>query len=162
LSLFRRDDERNPFCDSLQGKLTGGQLVALSPGEKSIPDPILQRRYDIIGMKDVYLDFAGRMTASNSVHQHLQRINVGDPVQFKSSGEKLEICDSAGYPVAVLSKRATEKWTAVRGHIENTRVIAMVERRADDSTDPAYKKLLKVDSWEVPVLEVVWDIVNSR
>jgi hypothetical protein len=82
---------------------------------------------------------------------------VGDPVQFKSSGEKLEVCDSAGYPVAVLSKSAMEKWAAVHDHIENTRVIAMVERRADDSKDIAYKKLLKVDSWEVPVLEVVWD-----
>lgn len=156
LSLFRRADERNPFCDTLQGKLSGEQLVALSPGEKSLPDAVLKQRYDIIGMKDVYLDFAGRMPESNPVHQHLNRLNVGDSVQFKNSGEKLEICNSAGYSVAVLAKSARDRWALVQDQVESIKVMAMIERRVDDSKEPDYKKLLKVDSWEVPVLEVVW------
>jgi ATP-dependent DNA helicase RecQ len=156
LSLFLRHDEQNPFCKVLQAKLTGGQLVTLPPGEKMIPDSVLQRRYDIVGLKDVYLDFAGRMNPSSPVHQHLERTIVGDLVQFKGAGEKLEVCNSAGYPIAALSKSAKDKWAAVHERIEGIKVLAMVARRAEDSKALDYKKLLKVDSWEVPVMEVVW------
>lgn len=156
LSLFRRADEGNPFCDTLQSKLSGEQLVTLAPGEKSLPDSVLKQRYDIIGMKDIFLDFAGRIGESNSVHQQLKKLKVGDSVQLKNSGEKLEICNPDGYPVAVLSKMARDKWVLVKDQIESINVMAMIERRIDDSKEPDYKKLLKVDSWELPVLEVVW------
>ncbi|MBN1548780.1 MAG: RecQ family ATP-dependent DNA helicase [Syntrophaceae bacterium] len=156
LSLFHRTDELNPYCDTLQSRLSGEQLLVFSPGEMPLPDFVLKQRYDIIGMKDVYLDFAGRMPETTPVHQHLKRLNVGDSVQFKNSGEKLEICNSAGYPVAVLSKSARDKWTLVQDQVESIKVMAMIERRAEDSKELGYKKLLKVESWEVPVLEVVW------
>ncbi len=123
---------------------------------------MLQRRYDTIGMKDVYLDFAGKLAETNPVHKHLEKINVGDPVHFKISGEKLEICNSAGYPIGILSKSARDKWAAANEQIESVKVIAMIERRPDDSKDLDFKKLLKVDSWEVPVLEVVWTDSRGR
>lgn len=155
LSLFLREDERNPYCDNLQSKLTGEQLIKLNPGEKSIPDPVLQRRYDIIGLKDLYLDFAGRMTPSSTVHQHLGQVNVGDAVYFKAAGEKLEVCNASGHPIAVLSKSAKDRLAGINDQVESIKVLAMVERRADDAKEPDFKKLLKVDRWEVPVLEVV-------
>jgi len=39
-------------------------------------------------------------------------------------------------------------------NIESIRVIAMVERRAEDSQDSDFKKLLKVACWEVPIVEM--------
>jgi ATP-dependent DNA helicase RecQ len=162
LSLFRRADEENPFCDTLQGKLSGDQLVTLAPGEKAIPDAVLQRRYDIVGLKDVFIDFAGRTAASAPVHKHLQGICVGDPLEFKETGEKLEVCDSAGHPVAILSKGAKDKWVKILSQVESLKVLAMIERQVDDSKDPEYQKLLKAGRWEVPVLEVVWSSVSSN
>ncbi|MCF6239660.1 MAG: RecQ family ATP-dependent DNA helicase, partial [Candidatus Marinimicrobia bacterium] len=157
LTLFHREDDPDPYCDVLKNKLSGDQLVSLTPQiRKPIPVSVLQRRYDIIGLRDVYLDYAGRMTSSKTVHHQLGKIEVGDLVQLKSSGSKLEVCNSAGHPVAVLSKEAKDRWSSSLQNIESIKVIAMIERRADDSKDSDYSKLLKVDCWEVPVLEVVW------
>jgi len=156
LSLFLREDEKNPFCKILQDKLTGEQLVSFPPGEKSIPSSVLQRRYDLIGLKDVFIDFAGRMRASSPVHQHLEKLQVGDIMQFKVSSEKLDLCNAAGHPVVTLSKQGRDAWAQRHGLVQSVKVIAMIERRADDSKDPEYKKLLNVERWEVPVLEVVW------
>ena len=161
LTLFQREDERNPYCDILKRKVSGEQLVTFVPGEKNIPDAVLQRRYDIIGLKDVFLDYAGRMTASYPVHQLLEQTMVGDLVQFKNAGERLEVCTPAGQPIAVLSKTAKEKWTDAQGQIESIKVLAIVERRTDDSKNPDYKNLLQVESWEVPVLEVVWSVPSQ-
>lgn len=158
LTLFQREDERNPYCDILKRKVSGEQLVTFTPGEKNIPDAVLQRRYDIIGLKDVFLDYAGQMRASSPVHQLLELTMVGDLVQFKNAGERLEVCNPAGQPIAVLSKSAKEKWTDAQGQIESIKVLAIVERRTDDSKNPDYKNLLQVESWEVPVLEVVWSV----
>lgn len=159
LTLFQRGDERNPYCDILKSKVSGEQLVTLTPGEKNIPDAVLQRRYDIIGLKDVFLDYAGRITASSPVHQFLEQTMVGDLVQFKNAGDRLEVCNQAGQPIAILSKTAKEKWTGAQDQIESIKVLAMVERRTDDSKNPDFKNLLQVESWEVPVLEVVWSSV---
>ena len=156
LSLFLREDEQNPFCQILQDKLSGEQLVSFSPGEKEIPSSVLDRRYDLIGLKDVFIDFAGRMRASNPVHQHLEKLKVGAVMQFKVSGEKLDLCNEAGHPVVTLSKQAKDTWVPRQGLVQSVKVIAMIERRADDSKEPEYKKLLNVERWEVPMLEVVW------
>ena len=131
-------------------------MVTLSAGEKPLPDFVLKQRYDIIGMKDIYLDFAGRMVESDPVHQHLRRLHVGDAVQLRKSGERLEICNLSGYPVAVLSKSGRDKWALAQDQIESINVMALIERRADDVKEASFKKLLKADNWEVPVLEVVW------
>ena len=157
LTLFQRGDAPNPYCGVLEHKLSGEQLVSLTPQIlQSISDSVLQRRYDLIAMKDIYLDYAGRMASSSPIHQHLGKIGVGDLVQLKISGSKLEICNLAGSPIAVLSKEAKERWSFFVQNIESIKVITMLERRADDSKNSDYRTLLKVDRWEVPVLEVIW------
>ncbi len=37
----------------------------------------------------------------------------------------------------------------------------MVERRAEDSQDPDFKKLLKSEQWEVPIVEVIYSGIIS-
>jgi hypothetical protein len=61
-----------------------------------------------------------------------------------------------------LSIESTERWSALLQHIESINVIAMLERRTEDSKNPGFQKLLKVDSWEVPVLEVVWSEIRPQ
>ena len=64
--------------------------------------------------------------------------------------------------IAILSKGASEQWTKNLNLIESLKIIALVERRADDSQDPDFHRLLKVDSWEVPVLEIVWSNAGAQ
>lgn len=56
-------------------------------------------------------------------------------------------------------RQLKKKWTDAQDQIESIKVLAMVERRTDDSKNPDFKNLLQVESWEVPVLEVVWSSV---
>lgn len=157
LTLFQRQDDRNPYCDSLLEKLPTEQIVTLTPNvENPLPDAILQRRYETIGLKDIYLDYAGRLGASDSTHQHLKNTEVESLLQLKTMGERVEVCTQDGHPVAKLSKGASERWSKDLPLVESLKVLAMIERRADDSKDPDFRKLLKVDCWEVPILEVVW------
>ncbi|WP_020677321.1 RecQ family ATP-dependent DNA helicase [Geopsychrobacter electrodiphilus] len=157
LTLFERDDDPNPYCKVLVDKLPGDKVFSVRPVvDNPLPEAILRRRYEIVGLRDVYLDYAGRLSESDAVHQHLTNIGVDSLVQLKAKGEKLEVCTQSGHPIAMLSKGASERWTKNLNLVESLKVIAMVERRADDSQDLDYKKLLKVDRWDVPVLEVVW------
>ena len=157
LTLFQRNDNPNPYCGLLESSLNSDQLLMLSPQiEIPIPKSVLKRRYDIIGMKDVFLDYAGRMSASAPVHKHLARTRFGDSVQLKEANGKLEVFNSAGHPIATLSKDATQRWVGCLPQIESVKVIAMIERKIDDTKDPVFQKRLKSERWEVPVLEVVW------
>jgi len=157
LTLFQREDDRNPYCHVLADEISGEQLVSLTPtSNKSLPPAILQRRYEIIGLRDIFLDYVGRMNSSNPVHQYLSQVSTGDHVQLKHLGKKLELSDAAGHPIAILSKGAKERWLAVLRNIKSIKVIAMVERRAEDSQESDFKKLLKVERWEVPTVEVVY------
>ncbi len=157
LTLFQRQDERNPYCPVLQDELPSDVVVALSPSvENPLLASVLQQRYEIVGLRDVYLDYAGRMNSSNPVHKHLGRVTVGDYVQLRLSGDKLELCDVSGHPIAVLSKGAKERWMDLLENIKSIKVIAMVERRVDDSKDSDFKKLLRAERWDVPVVEVVY------
>jgi len=157
LTLFRRQDDSNPYCEVLLDRLSGEQIVTLSPViDAPLPEDILQRRYETIGLKDIYLDYAGRLPASDSVHQQLKNLEVDSHVQLKAKGERLEVCTQAGHPIAKLSSVANERWGNALPLIEGLKVVSMVERRADDSKDPDFRKLLKVDRWEVPILEAVW------
>ena len=163
LSIFQRDDDTNPYCSILLEKLSSNQVAVLYPeGTNVLPGSVLQRRYELLGLKDVYLDYAGRMFSSDDIHQRLSQIGIGDVVQLMSKKEKLMLCNGVGKPIAALAKGASEKLADRLGSIEKITVQAMVERRIEDSKDPDFRKLLKVENWEVPVVEVVYSSVNEN
>ncbi|MBN1956932.1 MAG: ATP-binding domain-containing protein [Desulfuromonadales bacterium] len=163
LTIFQRDDDTNPYCSILLEKLSSDQVVVLSPEvTKALPESVLQRRYELLGLKDVYLDYAGRKVSSDNVHQCLLQVGVGDAVKLVPKEEKLMLCNEAGRPIAVLAKGVSDKLADRLGDIEKVTVQAMVERRMDDSKDPDFRKLLKAESWEVPVVEVVYSLLNEN
>ena len=56
--------------------------------------------------------------------------------------------------MARLSNEGANKWRERLDHILEVRVVAMLRRNRDDP-DENFRKMIRAENWELPVLEVV-------
>jgi ATP-dependent DNA helicase RecQ len=152
LCLFERADAPNPHTGLIEGDflLKRNLLEILPPDEL-----VLRRRFDMLGMEDLFLDYAGRKHQEDPVHKHLAALNAGDLLRAMSNGDYIELHDERGICVAQLSQVARKTWRKRMDSIERITVIAMVQRRAEDSGEE-YRDRCKCDHWEVPVAEIIY------
>ena len=149
LTLFERDDATNPFTPALRGSF----LLRVRPGRQHRALPVVQVRYHVLGMKDLYLGFAARYPAGHPVHQRLRRLGPGSRLQLQLREERILLSDQ-GLAVAALSRQAAEQWRHRLEDVCEVRVLAMVRRTAAEG-DPGYHDTCRLQSWEVPVVEVL-------
>jgi ATP-dependent DNA helicase RecQ len=162
LTLLHRQDDPNPYVLELERQLSGEQLLATTAsGLTQCPSEVLRRRYEIIGMKGIFLDYAGACDEVHPVHRHLHGIGAGSTLHLKPADEKIEVCDESGYPLTVLSKECRDKWSSRLQQVEALKVVAIVERRADDTKEPGFRQRLKTDVWEIPIVEVSYLIIGQ-
>ena len=136
LGLLEDQQTPNPFSPYLGRKFEGYHLLSRKPDlHDLLPAHILGKRYEILGLKDFFLDYAGRLPDQNPVHYHLQRLKVGDGLSLRPVGFKIEVINAAGFSLAMLSRQAEERWRSVVSEVENLQVVAIVERRAEDVQD---------------------------
>ena len=153
LHLFARADLHNPFLGDLGD---GDFLAKLEPAVESPPAAVARRRYRILGLQDLYLSFAGGFPDSDPIHRRLAALEPGDPLTLRAAaGKYLRLFDAAGGVVGALAGDAGERWRARLDAVESVRVVAMVERRAEDN-EPEYRGRLRCERWEVPVVEVAY------
>jgi ATP-dependent DNA helicase RecQ len=152
LCLFERADAPNPHTGFIEGdfRLKGDPPVTAQPDEL-----VLGRRYDILGMEELFLDYAGRKRREDSVHGHLAALKAGDPLRLVPNGEYIELHDGNGNCVAQLSQMGRKTWRERLGCVEKVTVLAMVERRAQD-TGVEYRDRCHCEQWEIPLAEVVY------
>ena len=152
LCLFERADSPNPHT----GLIEGDFLFKRDPPMVAPPDElVLRRRFDILGMEDLFLDYAGRKHQEDPVHKHLAALNTGDLLRAISNGDYIELHDERGICVAQLSQAGRKTWRRHMNNIERITVLAMVQRRAEDSGEE-YRDRCKCDRWEVPVAEIIY------
>ncbi|WP_029918042.1 RecQ family ATP-dependent DNA helicase [Pelobacter seleniigenes] len=156
LSLYLRQDQKNPFIVSIKNKLTDNQLFCFSPGLPDVPFEILKRRYDLIGLRDLFIDYAGRQKSDTNINQTLSQLDTGMSVGLHEENGRIVIKTSNGIRVAVLSKHAYEFWHDNLHKIEKASVIAMIERLSEDGSDAAFKEKLCNERWEIPLIEIIW------
>jgi hypothetical protein len=131
-------------------------LEVLAPALERPPDEVLARRFALLGLGDLFLDFAGRRPESDPIHARLARLRPGDLLTAQAREGWIELLDATAGPVAALSQGGREAWAAalgVSGQPEQIRVVALVERRAADSK-PEFQSSLRCQSWLVPVVEL--------
>jgi len=155
LCLLDRRDVRNPFAESLSGDFVFRRDC---PPVSAVDAGILNRRYELIGMADVYLDMAGRRPAADPIHRHIAALQPGDSLKFQRERESLYLVDATGERIAKLSQGAYEKWTDRVASVDSLRVTAIVTREAADCADPNYAALLRVPAWGVPLAEVTYHL----
>lgn len=105
-----------------------------------------------IGLKDLFLDFAGRRPAEDAIHERLRRLRGGDSVDFERADARVAVRTAEGV-IAALSAGASERWASRLGAIRRATVVDRLERRASQ-TGAAFREKLRVDRWLVPVVEV--------
>lgn len=107
-------------------------------------------------MRDLYLDYAGRLSDTNPIHQHLEQLQTGETLGLRLAGGEDRSGQLArrrgGY--IVQTGRGTRR--PLRGEIESLKVLALIERRVEDDREESYRKLLQAERREVPVVEVVY------
>jgi ATP-dependent DNA helicase RecQ len=151
LCLFERADMANPHTNLIDGEF----MLTREPPLSDLPDQfVLRRRYDILGMEDLFLDFAGRKASDDQIHGHLRELQSGSSLNAVLKGEAIALCDKHGDPVARLSHKAAEHWRTRLDSIEKITVLAMVGRTSDDSGEE-YRVMCQSEQWEVPVAEIV-------
>jgi ATP-dependent DNA helicase RecQ len=151
LHLLERRDSCNPHLAGLAGEFLTLREPRLEPPDEAVAG----RRFALLGLADLYLSYAGRRVAEAPIHRRLAALQPGDPLRLQPSGDFLLLADREGGDLGALSATGRERWGDRLEAIETIRVVAMVERRAEDSEDE-YRARLRCERWEVPVAEVVY------
>ncbi|GAK54821.1 ATP-dependent DNA helicase, RecQ family [Candidatus Vecturithrix granuli] len=151
LCLFDCQTAPNHFLRPLHGeyllKRSAPLLTSLDPHE-------LRKQYTVLGLKDLYLDYAGAFPDAHAIHRHLTNLRTGDAVRLVSSNNGLQVHDNFGFCVTRLSNTANAAWRDKLDTIQHVRVLALIQRHAKDPAED-YRPRIKADHWELPLLEVV-------
>ncbi|MEA2083251.1 MAG: RecQ family ATP-dependent DNA helicase, partial [Thermodesulfobacteriota bacterium] len=129
LTLFRRLDCQNPHVNLISSDHTIDQAISV-PDKSKIDRSNLN--YAVLGMKQLFLDFAGRQPEASKMHKALKRLNAGDMLSIKESNENIFLITSEGVPVARLSKQARDELQNKIRNVQNAKILAMVRRLATD------------------------------
>jgi ATP-dependent DNA helicase RecQ len=113
------------------------------------------RRYTLLGMEDLFIDFAAYKAEDHPVRSALADLGAGDALSIELRNEHLELIDKKGLSLARLSQSAKNVWLRRLEEIEAVRVVAMVRRYPEDISDESYRRRCSGTSWEVPLVELV-------
>ncbi len=178
LCLFTRGDQPNAHARLLDGEFvvhrvgTGSESMATGtewqtgyapsplPGRDwgegdEVPAEILKRRFELLSLADLFLSFAAYRPATDPIHGHLAALQPGDSLTPRRNGNRLELIDPHGHPVAALALAASTTWLPRLDHLQAARVVGVVRRYSKDSGEE-YRRLHQCESWEVPWVEMVW------
>ncbi|OGR19923.1 MAG: hypothetical protein A2X81_02725 [Desulfobacterales bacterium GWB2_56_26] len=151
LALFSLENTGNPHAVLLDGDF---QVVRrLRPAQRHQP---VDRRYALLGLEDMFLDFAGMRKENHPARQALAGLAAGDVLTAEIRGEHIELIDARGVAVARLSRAAREKWAGRLGKIGTIRIVAIIRRYRGDIAEKEYGDRCYGNVWEVPVVEMVW------
>ena len=114
-----------------------------------------RRRSTLLGLEDVFLDFAGLKAPQHPSRLALERLAAGDRLQMAKSNGFLELLDSDHVVCGRLSKKAQGEWEGKIGLIREIRVVALVRRFREEVTDQKFQAACKGQEWLVPMVEII-------
>lgn len=156
LLLCARTDTPAPMLALLDGD---SRFDRRDPPLAALTGQVLRRRYELLGLEDVYLSYAARQPAGAPIHRALAAAQPGDALRLVADGEHLYLLDAAGDCLARLSQAGTGRWRERLDRVLRVTLLALVVRRREDE-DAAYRDRSKRESWLVPVAEVMLDGMN--
>ncbi|MBI5552895.1 MAG: RecQ family ATP-dependent DNA helicase [Desulfobacterales bacterium] len=151
LCLLELKPQGNPLIRDLSGDALLHRQAA--PQGETTAEATAQR-YDLLGLKDIFLSYAGTFPPSHPIHAHLAQLAAGHRLHLAAAGSGVEVRDPENFPVARLSKEAAALWAPRLEDILEARVVAMLRWRADDASGD-YRSLARTEAWEVPIIEIV-------
>ena len=158
LAIFRRMDSRNPFAGDLAGPCFASRRESGAGAEADLRG----HDYVLLGLDDVFLDFAGRCAAHDPVHAALAALQPGDSLNLCANGERPLLVNPRGTAVAQFSADAAKRWRDRLSTIERVRVVCMIARLRGDCRESEYSLQLRTDKWEIPVCELAVATDDTR
>ncbi len=150
LQLMRVAGRPNPFLKEIRG----GCVMPLT-WRGVAADGQVERTYELLGLDEIYLDYAGTFPADHAIHRHLAALGTGQRVALRPEGSRVVIADPSGHCIGRLSAEGAERWRRRLERILEVRVVAVLQRFRDDP-DERFTGRIRADRWELPVLEAVW------
>jgi ATP-dependent DNA helicase RecQ len=151
LCLMELKSQGNPLIRDLSGHAVLHREAA--PPDGTSPQATAQR-YDLLGLKDIFLSYAGTFPPAHPIHTHLAQLATGHRLHLAATCSGVEVRDMENFPVARLSREAAAQWIGRLEEIIEARVVAMLRWQADDAGHE-FRALARADAWEVPVIEIV-------
>jgi ATP-dependent DNA helicase RecQ len=148
LTLFRTDAKQNVLLDELE---TVESVIVAGPVSKPRFRPEMQRRYRALSPADVDIGFAGRRREGHRIHRDIARLSPGDAVRIRDRF----VVDEEGNVVGKLANSAS-----LPDGIYEAKVTGVMFR-ARQQTAPQYLASVKVDRWEVILVEAVEEMAES-
>ncbi len=151
LRLFAIENN-NPHASLLSGDFILARKIA-----KEAPiNKIDILRYELLGMKEMFLDYAGLRPENHQARKALAHLRAGDLLNAAIHNDHVELADQSGITVARLAKSAEKKWAGRLRLIREIRVLAMVRRYRTDIQNQDFSSRCHGESWELPVVEITF------
>ena len=152
LRLMKSPSRSNPFLREIRGDFVAPKTYT---GIGIVEKELQEKRYELIGLSEIYMDYAGCFDGNDRIHKQLCNLEAGQGVVFHQNGSSIEIHDNEGCCVAKLSNEGVNKWSKRLGQIQELRVVALLRRDHDDP-DEGFINRIKADQWELPILEAAY------
>jgi len=149
LHLFSLEDRLNPHSSALQG-----DYLVISNSKPIIQKEIIGKQYRLLGMRDLFLDFAGIKKENHPVRSALQELKTDDCLRALIRNNGVELVNDLGVSVGRLSQAARDEWVGRLETIKEIRVIAIVRRNLIEIKDATFSRRCHGESWELPIVEV--------
>ena len=107
LCLMKIPGRPNPFLKEIRG----GYTISRTYRGGAIENEFQNRRYELIGLNELYMDFAGCFDSGKGIHNRLARLKAGQRVLFHRANKGIEIHNMDGRCVGRLSKEGADKWS---------------------------------------------------
>lgn len=157
LSLFSVNTHVNPHINSLNGDFLHTREIEPYRVSKN-----LIYKYNLLGMDDLFIDFAGIKPVNHPTRKALRDLQLGAHITFENQNNNIELITKQGVSVGRLSKSAYKKWCTKFKTVQTAKVIALVRRYKDDNADDSFKQRLHGESWEVPLIEIQCSTYNKN
>ncbi|MEO8279268.1 MAG: RecQ family ATP-dependent DNA helicase [Ideonella sp.] len=142
LTLMRAEGGRNPHLVDL-GTVSG--VVDLLPAQRPEFRPDIDRRYVTLGPADVDIGFAGRCGPGHPVHRAIESLQVGDEIVIAE--RRIES------PERVAVGRLANRTELDPASVAKAKVCGLMVRTREQ-TPAAHAEAVRVDRWEVVLMEV--------
>ncbi len=92
MTIFNFSDVEAPAWQGARRANSRAYLTESVPDKNKIDRS--SRNYSVLGMKQLFLGFAGRQPDASRIHKALKRLNAGDVLSIKESNENIFLITS--------------------------------------------------------------------
>ena len=118
--------------------------------------PELDRRFRRLGLRDVFLSFAGYQEPRHPVHRAIAALSPGDLLELRTGPNRMELLDSKGTVVG----RLASGFQTPEGRRPTFATVWAVATWDRDRSERQYQEALRSEPWEVVVPELVFEQIG--